>query len=251
MNRFAGKAILVSYILLNVILGTSLCHAALTASVDRREIAFGETLRLTLFGDAGEQPTDVDLSALYRDWEVLSRSSSTNARYVNGQNRITRSLEMELSPLRQGILSIPALADGGHRTTPISVRVNPEPLVAPGDAVVLFEANVDKSSVYVQAELILTVTLHQAINLDGGEISSIDILDAVVEPLERRSFQRRIGSRTWLVTELPFAIYPEKSGRIQIPTIEYSAREVQPGRSLLGNRLGRRVKLAEYSMVGI
>lgn len=243
MNRFVGRT---SRWLLAApaLLCSALALAELSATVDRREIAMGETLRLTLLGDAGEQPAEIDLTPLSRDWEILSRSSATNARYINGQNQVTRTLEMELAPLREGTLSIPPLTHGGRTTTPQSIRVNPEPAVAPGDALVLFEASIDQSSVYVQAETILTVTLQQAINLDGGEISAFDVADAVVEDLERRSFQRRVGNRTWLVTELRYAIYPQKSGQLTIPAIGFTAREVQPGRSLLGARLGRRLRLA-------
>ena len=243
MNRSAGNRNASLWLLLCSLLWAQSALAELSATVDRREIAMGETLRLTLLGDAGEQPAEVDLTPLSRDWEILSRSSATNARFINGQNQVTRTLEMELAPLREGTLSIPSLTAGGRNTTPLSIRVNPEPVVAPGDALVLFEASVESDSVYVQAETILTVTLQQAINLDGGEISAFDIPDAVVENLERRSFQRRVGNRTWLVTELRYAVYPQKSGKLTIPAIGFSAREVQPGRSLLGARLGRRLRL--------
>ncbi len=243
MNRSVGKTLaLLATIMAS--LWASVAVAELSATVDRREIAMGETLRLTLLGDAGEQPAEIDLSPLSRDWEILSRSSATNARYINGQNQVTRSLEMELAPLREGTLSIPSLSHSGRSTTPVAIRVNPEPIVAPGDALVLFEASVDEASVYVQAETILTVTLQQAINLDGGEISVFDIPGATVEDLERRSFQRRVGNRTWLVTELRYAVYPQKSGTLTIPAIGFTAREVQPGRSLLGARLGRRLRMA-------
>ena len=243
MNRSVGKTrALMAAIMVS--LWASVAVAELSATVDRREIAMGETLRLTLLGDAGEQPAEIDLSPLSRDWEILSRSSATNARYINGQNQVTRSLEMELAPLREGTLSIPSLSHSGRSTTPVAIRVNPEPIVAPGDALVLFEASVDKASVYVQAETILTVTLQQAINLDGGEISAFDIPGATIEDLERRSFQRRVGNRTWLVTELRYAVYPQKSGTLTIPAIGFTAREVQPGRSLLGARLGRRLRMA-------
>lgn len=248
MNRFAGNNRALPRGLrygLMLLLSLSLpALGELSASVDRREIALGETLRLTLMGNAGEQPAEIDLTPLNRDWEILSRSSATNASFINGSNQITRTLEMELAPLREGTLSIPVLTSGGRRTTPIAIRVNPEPVIAPGDALVLFEASVDQPAVYVQAELILTVTLQQAINLDGGEISAFDIPDAVVEPLERRSFQRRLGNRTWLVTELRYAVYPQKSGSLKVPAIGFTAREVQPGRSLLGARLGRRLRIA-------
>ena len=242
MNRFVGNPF-VWACCVAMMLWTHLSWAELSATADRRTIAMGETLRLTLLGDAGEQPAEIDLTPLNRDWEILSRSSATNARFINGQNQVTRTLEMELAPLREGTLTIPSLTAGGRSTTPLAIRVNPEPVVAPGDELVLFEASVDDSSVYVQSEVILTVTLQQAINLDGGEISNFDIPDAVVENLERRSFQRRVGNRTWLVTELRYAVYPQKSGALSIPAIGFTAREVQPGRSLLGARLGRRLRM--------
>jgi len=243
MNRFAGNP-LVWACCVAMMLWSNLSLAELSATADRRTIAMGETLRLTLLGDAGEQPAEIDLTPLNRDWEILSRSSATNARFINGQNQVTRTLEMELAPLREGTLTIPSLTAGGRSTTPLAIRVNPEPVVAPGDELVLFDASVDERSVYVQSEVILTVTLQQAINLDGGEISNFDIPDAVVEDLERRSFQRRVGNRTWLVTELRYAVYPQKSGALLVPAIGFTAREVQPGRSLLGARLGRRLRMA-------
>lgn len=243
MNRFVGKPFFWAC-LATMPLWASLSWAELSATADRRTIAMGETLRLTLLGDAGEQPAEIDLTPLNRDWEILSRSSATNARFINGQNQVTRTLEMELAPLREGTLTIPSLTAGGRSTTPLAIRVNPEPVVAPGDELVLFDASVDERSVYVQSEIILTVTLQQAINLDGGEISAFDIPDAVIENLERRSFQRRVGNRTWLVTELRYAVYPQKSGSLTIPAIGFTAREVQPGRSLLGARLGRRLRMA-------
>lgn len=243
MNRSVGN-LFVWACCVAMMLWTNLSWAELSATADRRTIAMGETLRLTLLGDAGEQPAEIDLTPLNRDWEILSRSSATNARFINGQNQVTRTLEMELAPLRQGTLTIPSLTAGGRSTTPLAIRVNPEPVVAPGDELVLFDASVDERSVYVQSEVILTVTLQQAINLDGGEISNFDIPDAVVENLERRSFQRRVGNRTWLVTELRYAVYPQKSGALRIPAIGFTAREVQPGRSLLGARLGRRLRMA-------
>ena len=67
--------------------------------------------------------------------------------------------------------------------------------MAPGDELVLFDSAVDKTDVYVQAQLILTVTLQQAINLDNRTITELDIPDIYVEPLEQKSFQRRIAGK--------------------------------------------------------
>ena len=93
MNRFVGKPF-VWACLATMPLWASLSWAELSATADRRTIAMGETLRLTLLGDAGEQPAEIDLTPLNRDWEILSRSSATNARFISGQNQVTRTLEM-------------------------------------------------------------------------------------------------------------------------------------------------------------
>ena len=105
-----------------MMLWANLSWAELSATADRRTIAMGETLRLTLLGDTGEQPAEIDLTPLNRDWEILSRSSATNARFINGQNQVNRTLEMELAPLRQGTLTIPSLTAGGRSTTPLAIR---------------------------------------------------------------------------------------------------------------------------------
>ena len=217
--------------------------ARITAEVDRTNIAMGETLRLTLTADAGERPDQISLDQLEIDFEILQRSSSTSARLIGGEQNITRTLEIELSPLREGVLTIPAFNTGGRRTTPTAIKVSPEPEFALAEELVTFDATVDNTEVYVQAQVILTITLQQAINLDNRAVSDVDIPDAYQEPLEQKSFQRRSGGRLWQVTELRYALFPQKSGDLLIPAIAFSGRELLPGRSLLGARLGRRIAI--------
>ena len=217
--------------------------ARITAEVDRTNIAMGETLRLTLTADAGERPDQISLDQLEIDFEILQRSSSTSARLIGGEQNITRTLEIELSPLREGVLTIPAFNTGGRRTTPTAVKVSPEPEYALAEELVTFDATVDNTEVYVQAQVILTITLQQAINLDNRAVSDVDIPDTYQEALEQKSFQRRSGGRLWQVTELRYALFPQKSGDLLIPAIAFSGRELLPGRSLLGARLGRRIAI--------
>ena len=171
--------------------------ARITAEVDRTNIAMGETLRLTLTADAGERPDQISLDQLEIDFEILQRSSSTSARLIGGEQNITRTLEIELSPLREGVLTIPAFNTGGRRTTPTAIKVSPEPEFALAEELVTFDATVDNTEVYVQAQVILTITLQQAINLDNRAVSDVDIPDTYQEPLEQKSFQRRSGGRFW------------------------------------------------------
>lgn len=242
MKTYSGNfvALLIAVLLTLVTAGA---HANISAKIDRNDIAMGETVRLIVTGDDGEDPSDIDLTQLSTDFEILQRSSATSARMVNGDHSITRTLELELAPKREGILTIPSLAAGGRQTTPIAVRVSPAKAMANGDALVFFDAEIDHEEGYVQAQYLLTVTLQQAINLDNRAVSELAIPDADIQELEQRSYQRRVNGRLWQVTELRYAVFPQKSGELKIPPLTFTGREVIPGRSLLGARLGQLIRL--------
>ncbi len=244
MTTFAGR-VFVTISLMTLTLLSSLASAEIRSDVDRRTISMGESLRLTITGDASERLDQLDLAALQFDWEILSSSSSTNTSFINGSRSTTRTLTLDLLPLRDGLLSIPALSTGGKRTTPIGVTVNPQTVSAGGGDSVRFSIDIDKQSVYIQEQIVLTVTIEQAINLDGAEVTQLELENAIVEELTRRNFQRQINGRLWRVTQLRYAIYPQQRGTLEIPALALTAREVLPGRSLLGARLGKRFRLSE------
>ena len=244
MKTFVGKLVRVLTLLV-IAMACSTAVAEIQSDVDRRTISMGESLRLTVTGDASERLDQLDLAALQFDWEILSTSSSTNTSFINGARSTTRTLTLDLLPVRDGILSIPSLSTGGNRTTPIAITVNPQVVSTGGDDSVRFDIDIDKRDVYIQEQLILTVTIEQAINLDGAEVTQLAIDGAIVEELTRRNFQRQINGRLWRVTQLRYAIYPQQRGMLEVPSLSLTAREVLPGRSLLGARLGKRFKLSK------
>ena len=244
MKTFAGS-VTRALIFLSLMLFSAVTIADIRSDVDRETIGMGESLRLTLTGDAKERLDQLDLAALQFDWEILSSSSSTNTSFINGTRSTTRTLSLDLLPLRDGILSIPSLSTGGNRTTPIAITVNPQTVSADGDDSVRFSIEIDKRDIYIQEQMILTVTIEQAINLDGAEVTQLELSGAIVEELTRRNFQRQINGRLWRVTQLRYAIYPQQRGALEIPSLSLTAREVLPGRSLLGARLGKRFRLSE------
>lgn len=244
MKTFAGK-VLTALAVVTLTFLSAMAAAEIRSEVDRRTISMGESLRLTITGDASERLDQLDLAALQFDWEILSSSSSTNTSFINGSRSTTRTLTLDLLPLRDGLLSIPALSTGGKRTTPIAITVNPQTVSAGGGDSVRFSIDIDKRMVYVQEQVVLTVTIEQAINLDGAEVTQLELENAIVEELTRRNFQRQISGRLWRVTQLRYAIYPQQRGTLEIPALALTAREVLPGRSLLGARLGKRFRLSE------
>ena len=212
-------------------------QAAVMASVDRDRIAMGDTLRLTITATDGEDTRNTDLRPLLADFEVLQRSTSSSTSIVNGRRTQTRQILIDMTPRRQGTLRVPPLRVGQAESNMLLVAVGPAPEPLAADQTLLFEAQVDRDSVYVQGQLILTLRIQQSVNLENRSITELQLDNAFVKPLEQKSFQRDIDGRPWLVHELRYAIFPEQSGTLEIPAQTFSARESSPRRSFfdLGN----------------
>jgi hypothetical protein len=210
----------------------STSQAAIVASLDRDSVALGDVLRLTITADGDEELSELDLRPLQSDFEVIQRSTSSNTSIINGKRSHTRQMLIDLAPRREGTLAIPAMRTGQHVTNSLTVEVGPAPEGLTEGQTVIFEAELDRESAYVQGQVILTLRLQQAINLEGRSISELQLDNAFVKPLEQESFQRNMGGRPWLVHEVRYAIFPEQSGTLVIPAQTFSARESQPRRSL-------------------
>ncbi|MEM6580288.1 MAG: BatD family protein [Pseudomonadota bacterium] len=226
-----------------IMISADLASAAVTATLDRQSAALGDTLRLTISADDGEDLDQIDLSPLSSDFEILQRSTSSKTSYVNGEFTSTQEILLDIAPRREGSLFVPAFRVGQTSTNPIPVAVSERPQGAANDQVVVFEAELDRSSVYVQGQLILTLRLQQAINLDDRSITELQLDNAFVRPLEQNSFQRTVDGRPWLVHEVRYAIFPEQSGTLTVPPQTFSARESTPRRSLFDRgSLGRQIR---------
>ncbi|WP_052094422.1 BatD family protein, partial [Pseudohaliea rubra] len=215
--------------------------AALEATVDRYRVNLGDSLRLTLRSDGTVDPADADLAPLNRDFEILQRSSSSSTRIINGRSSREVALELEITPRREGTLSIPPLAAGGEQTAPLVIEVEPAPAAGNPDATVLFTAELDQDSGYVQQQLLLTLRIQQAIALDDRSVTELKLDGAFVKALGQNSFQRDDGQRRWLVHEIRYAIFPEQSGTLEIPAQTFTARVRQGSRSLFDLRSGPRL----------
>jgi hypothetical protein len=229
--------------------GGTVAQAAVTAKLDRNRVALGETLRLTITATEDEELDDADLRALLRDFDIVQRSSSSNTSIVNGRMSHARQVIIDLTPTRQGNLQIPSMHVGQSTTPSLPVVVSAAPDSHTGDQSVVFEAEVDQHKVYVQGQVILTLRVQQAVNLEEAGIAELKLDNAFVKPLEQRSFQRTIDGSQWLVHELRYAIFPEQSGTLQIPAQVFSGRLEQGRRSFFD--LGRGGKLVRRSTQAI
>jgi hypothetical protein len=221
--KLIGKK-LTTFLVLIIALGTNVAMGAVSATLDRDRVSLGDTVRLTIVATDGEELDDADLRPLTKDFNIVGRSTNSNTSIVNGRISHSRKVIIDLMPTREGNLQIPSIRLEQSTTAAIPLVVG-EASDTPADGQpVVFEAEVDRDSVYVQGQVILTLRVQQSVNLEGRGISELKLDNAFVKPLEQHSFQRTIDGRQWRVDEVRYAIFPEQSGSLEIPAQVFSGR---------------------------
>jgi hypothetical protein len=218
-----------------LLLCTSQVRAAeLVASVDRARLNSGETVELTLESDDVTQFGKPDLTPLEPLFEVRGTRQVNQLNTLNGDNRATTRWIVTLLPLRNGSVEIPSLKLGDLQSQPITVQVIESETQnnSHKQAAVFIDASLDQTSVYVQAQAILTLRIYHSVSLyDDSSLPPLQIPDARIEQLgESRTYEKDINDVRHGVIEMRYAIYPQHSGELLIPGQIFNAAlvEAQP-----------------------
>lgn len=193
---------------------------SVTAQVDTHKIEEGDSLMLTVTVNERAFGKEPDFKPLEEQFRIINKVSSSSVRMINGSMESSLSWRLTLSPRVTGYIVIPPIKYGNASTKPITVQVAKRSASNKRSAkdLVFIEASVDKKSVYVQEQIILTLRLYKRTQLIDASWTPPQINDAASEPLtESRTYQTSIGGYTYQVTESTFAVFPQKSGTLVIP----------------------------------
>ena len=222
-------------LLLPLLIYTATAHAAeLIASVDRSRLNSGETVELTLETSDVTQFGKPDLTPLEPLFEVRGTRQVNQLNTLSGDNRATTRWIITLLPKENGSVLIPPLQLGDVQSQPITVQVVESDVREDKNSLdpVFIEASLDQSSVYVQAQAILTLRIYHSVSLyDDSSLTPLQIADARVEQLgDTRTYEKDINGVRHGVIEMRYAIYPQHSGLLTIAPQTFSATlvETQP-----------------------
>lgn len=86
-------------------------------------------------------------------------------------------------------------------------------------------ATLDQSSVYVQAQAVLTVRVFHSIPLyDDSQFSALELPNARVELLGKTIIREQtLNGITYGVLERRYALFPQRSGHLSIPALQFNA----------------------------
>ncbi|HEX7953315.1 MAG TPA: BatD family protein, partial [Burkholderiales bacterium] len=207
-------------------------RAALQAQLDRTSVQDGQTLTLTIVSDQAQSGTQPDVAPLRKDFNVLGTSSSSETRIVNGSRSDSTSWQVRLLPLHTGTIDIPPIAVGSERTAALRLEVTAlSPQAARRMAQHVFlevEADAGKS-VYVQQQIPYTVRLYYDDTINSGDLSAPEPADAIVELLGKEARYTTVrDGRNYQVIERHYAIAPERSGTLVIPSASFRGTALLP-----------------------
>ncbi|WP_145181558.1 BatD family protein [Pseudomonas sp. URMO17WK12:I11] len=219
----------------------------LQASVDRTRVEAGESLELTLESQDVTQFGKPDLSALEGDFEVRGTRQLNSLHTLDGETRASTRWIITLLPRRSGSLRIPELQLGQSRSQAIDLQVmQADPSRADSASQVFIEATLDTQEVYVQAQAVLTLRIYHSVSLyDDSNLSPLQLDNAKVEPLgESRTYEKEINGVRHGVIETRYALYPQQSGSLDVPSLTFTATAADTAQQPAGSsRVGRQVQV--------
>ncbi|MEL7538566.1 MAG: BatD family protein [Pseudomonadota bacterium] len=206
------------------------------ASIDRAMIDANESFNLSVSVD-NMRSVEPDISVVLEDFEVLGSQESNNTRIFNGEITQQRLFTYQLMPKREGVLEIPAITVGQESSTPLSITVRAPDTTSAAGRDIFVEAAVDRTSTWVQAQIILSIRVYRAalVRQDSLRDPTFDGPEVLIQRFGKdRSFSKQIDGQTYDVFERRFALYPQASGELTIGEFVYSGRIWQ--RSRLSSR---------------
>ncbi len=216
-----------------LIMGGLLCHpawAAFTASVDRTQLAAGESVQLTLQSDR-RGDSDPDLAPLEKNFEILSRSTSKSLQILNGSMSSQRQVKLALAPRRSGLVEVPRLTWDGESSAAIDLNIAANGAGAGGTgasgaatkaaansaAHVFLTTSLDSLQPYVQSAVSLKVQLYSDKKLFQASLDLPGTADLLVRRLgEDVTTQETRNGRTYQVITRHYLLVPQRSGELQL-----------------------------------
>jgi hypothetical protein len=205
---------------------TTLWAAQVTAVADRDRLTAGDSLQLELRVE-GSPDGDPDLSVLEKDWELISRSQSSQMQLINGNFSRNLVVTLSLMPRRTGPLQIPAVCFGADCSAAQTVTVSSQATTGTEAAPLLLEAEAQPQTVVVGAQIILTVRLLHRVSLAQASLSEPT---ATGVKAEVRQLGKDLGSEInrdgyrYKLIERRYAVFPRQAGQLNIPALQLDAQ---------------------------
>ena len=217
--------------------------AKLTATADRTVLDSNETLQLLVRFDGQAVTSQPDFDVLKRDFKILSNNRQQQYSISNGRSESYTDWKLTLAPKRIGRLLVPSIKYKKDISDAIEISVRKASPSNTTGQPVYTETLIDKPAVYVQEQLLLTHRLFTSIQLTDFSMEELTVPGAIIQKVAQNQFRKRVGNKDYIVVEIKYALFPQTSGKLDIPAVAISAYQTGNNQSSFfrsrGNQLIR------------
>ncbi len=202
-------------------------QVSVTLSVDRTSMSMGETATLLVTLKGADRNSPAPALRNLTGFNILNRSSSVNFQSINGVSETSTNLTLTIAPKKIGAYVIgPAevtIAGKLYKSNQLAVAVTAEQPITEADAGgkkkdLFIEATVDNANPYVGEQTLLIVRFYHAINLltqpSYTAPQTTDFWSEVIA--SQPAYYTNVGGRRYRVWEIRTALFPTRSGKLQI-----------------------------------
>jgi len=207
--------------------------ANITVSTSRNPVALDDSFHLIYEADSSVDD-DPDFSPIYKYFDILNSSQSTNMRSINGSWSMKKTWDLSVIAKDVGKFTIPPIAFGNDISPAIQVTVSNSTSpnsVAPNSqasipAKIFLESNLDKKTGWVQAQFIYTIRLLRTVGIASASLTEPESNDpdAIIEKLSEDNYTTTRNGISYEVFERRYAIFPQRSGQLKINPITFEGR---------------------------
>ncbi len=203
----------------------------LTVLTDRQTVELGDVISLTIQTDFQTSGKQLDLTVLEDQFQVLGKQQSNNIEFINGSFSSRTRWQIQMVAKQIGELIIPPLQIEDAKSQPLIITVLPVKKASKDDLGPYFlESSLSKQQVTVQEEVIYTLRLY-FLGSVSGNIRPPQFGQALSEPLKVQSvYGKKLNGKNYTVQEWVFALYPQKSGQLDILGAQFSGLIQYQGR---------------------
>lgn len=177
-----------------------------------------------------------DLSALHKDFRIISTQQRSNVTIINGSPTSTSEWLLEVMAKHTGELTIPSIPFGRTMTPEFTVTVTEAAAVtnASEEDDIFLEVDVSQENSWVQAQVIYTIRLFRAVTTVNSRLSEpvSNYGQMFMEKLEDRQYETLRNNKRYAVLERRYALFPQSSGELTIEPISFQGQVTQGSTSL-------------------
>ncbi len=230
-------------VIITAMLTPSLAFAkSLVSVVDRTAIEVDESITLKVIYDASNVRGQPDFSSLQQNFDIVSNNTSSQRSNRNGVVTASTEWRMVLFPKKIGQLLIPPFSFNGVHTKPVTIAVtkNQSQGHTSNKPDIFIETDLSKTSIFVQEQTVLTYRLFFSRNVQSLDKADISTPNLRVMELPRADYQKRVGGKDYGVAEFRYALIPDASGAIDIPSQRWTIETTSQPSNRFGFNGGRR-----------